>query len=108
MKEYKPGEHVIYEKDGARAIVEVMERKVEGEMETYKLRVTAPVKACKPIFTGGEGSDKANHDSRVNYERRYKIGQELNVGRNMNEKGSCWGMWTLTDIIDEAQKPNSK
>ena len=107
MKFYSPGQRAVYEEDGARAVVEVVERTLKDGNEKYTLRVVSPVNASKPTFVGSKRVlDDPNDDPKVNFTRGFKTGQELKVSRNLNASGgSCWGMWTLTDLVEESSEP---
>ncbi len=102
MKVYEPGEKAIYEEDDARAIVEVKKRTVEGDTLTYELKVIKPLNNSNPIFVPVEYADK-RAIVKGSYVRGFKPGQEFIVNKNIAARGlgSCWGMWTLTDIVDD-------
>jgi len=106
MTAYEPGQKAIYQEDGASAIVEVMARNVEGDLERYKLKVIKPLNTSNPKFVGSEGTDDRALRA-AEFIRGFSLGQELNVGRNINATGTpTWGMWTLTDIVEDAPRPN--
>ena len=105
MQTYEAGQRAIYQEDGARAIVKVMERAVKGDIERYKLRVITPLNASKPHFVGPQ-DDGVNgpNEAGLDFVRFFEQGRELNVDRDLNAKGIYWGMWTLTDIVEDASE----
>ena len=104
MQTYEAGQRAIYQEDGARAIVKVMERAVKGDIERYKLRVITPLNASKPHFVGPQDGVNRLNEAGLDFVRCFKQGQELNVDRNLKATGTCWGMWTLTDIVEDASE----
>ena len=58
MEVYNPGQRAVYQEDGASAIVEVMKKTVEGNTQTYTLKVIKSLNASNPYFVGPKGGDK--------------------------------------------------
>lgn len=103
MKIYEQGQKAIYEEDGARAVVEVLERGYQDAMEVYKLRVTIPLNTSVPLFADERGKRKSAPD--ISFPRGFKQGQELTVSRNYKSPSDgTWGIWTLTDIVDTSER----
>ena len=100
MSVYEPGQRAVYHEDGASAVVEVMRRTVEGHTEKYALKVIRSLNTSKPHFVGPEGGDKRALEA-SSFVRGFRPGQELNVDRNLKATDMCWGMWTLTDIVED-------
>ena len=103
MAAYEPGQRAIYQEDGARAIVEVVKRIVEGNTQTYTLKVIQPLNTSNPHFVGPKGGDERALKA-SSFVRDFKPGQELNASENLNATGTCWGMWTLTDIVEDTPR----
>ena len=105
MAVYEPRQRAIYQEDGARAVVDVLERSIEGNTQRYKLRVVEPLNTSKPHFVGTESGDKRAIEA-SSFLRSFRPGQELNVSENLRATatGTCWGIWTLTDIVEDASR----
>ena len=105
MKVYEPRQMAVYQEDGARAVVEVMERIVKGDTEMYKLRVVTPLNTSKPHFVGPQDGVNGPNEAGLDFVRGFSSGQELTVDRNLKATGNCWGMWTLTDVVENTENP---